>query len=137
MVSHLLEKLFLLNLLEKLPKFISHIYALLIIIPGWVIFYFTDTHKLFAYFGKLFSFGSGNLWNMELTNDLTANLFWLIAVIICCVPLYQRIHHLFEFRLRKPLYFEVASVVLSFFFLFLSVALLVGKSYNPFIYFRF
>jgi len=132
-----LEKLFLQKLLDKLPRFFSHFYALLIIIPGWVIFYFTDTHKLAAYFGKLFSFGSGHLWNMELTNDLTSNLFWLIAVIICCVPFYQRVHHLFENRFRKPIYFEVASIVLSFFFLFLSVALLVGKSYNPFIYFRF
>lgn len=43
-----LEKAFLLKVLGKVPAFICHIYALAIIIPGWVIFYFTDTQMLFA-----------------------------------------------------------------------------------------
>lgn len=132
-----LEKAFLLKLLQKLPKFISHFYALLIIIPGWVVFYFTDTTKLGAYYQKLFSFGSGNLWNTELTNDLTSNLFWLITAIILCMPVYQKVHHAFENKLKKPAYFEVISVGVNIAFIFLCVAQLVGKSYNPFIYFRF
>ena len=132
-----IEKMFLLKLLQKLPKFISHFYALMVIVPGWVIFYFTDTAKLGAYFQKLFSFGSGHLWNMELTNDITSNLFWFITAIILCMPVYQRVYHIFENRLKKPAYFEVISVGVNIVFIFLCVAQLVGKSYNPFIYFRF
>lgn len=132
-----LEKAFLLKALSKIPTFFSHVYALLIIIPGWVIFYFTDTAKLGAYFQKLFSFGSGHLWNMELTNDITSNLFWLITAIILCMPVYQKVQQAFENKIKKPAYFEVISVGVNIAFIFLCVAQLVGKSYNPFIYFRF
>ncbi len=87
-----LEKAFLLKFLNRLPKFISHIYALIIIIPGWVIFYFTDTAKLGAYVEKLFSFGAANAWNMELTNDITSNLFWLVVAVVLCMPVYHKVH---------------------------------------------
>lgn len=132
-----IEKAFLLKFLDKLPKFISHIYALIIIIPGWVIFYFTDTAKLGAYVEKLFSFGAANSWSMELTNDITSNLYWLIFAIILCMPVYQKMHDTIENKLKKPAYFQLASIGLNLVFLFICVAQLVGKSYNPFIYFRF
>lgn len=132
-----LEKAFLLKWLSKLPKFISHIYALIIIIPGWVIFYFTDTAKLGAYVEKLFSFGSANAWSSELTNDITTNLFWLIFTVLLCMPVYQFFSNTIENKLKKPAYFQALSIGMNIFFLFLCVAQLVGKSYNPFIYFRF
>lgn len=132
-----LEKAFLLNFLKKLPKFFSHFYALMIIVPGWVIFYFTDTKILGAYFAKMFSFGSGNLWNAEVTNDITTNLYWFIGAIILCMPVYHKVHDTFENRLKKPAYFETISIGLNVIFIVFSVAQLVGKSYNPFIYFRF
>jgi alginate O-acetyltransferase complex protein AlgI len=131
-----LEKAFLQNWLNKIPKFFSHIYALLIIIPGWVIFYFTDTAKLGAYFQKLFTF-SGNLWNTDLTNDITTNLLWLIMAITLCMPFYHRVHDIFESRLKKPAIFESITIGANILLVFLCVAQLVGKSYNPFIYFRF
>lgn len=132
-----IEKAFLLDLLKKLPKFISHVYALLIIVPGWVIFYFTDTARLGDYTVKLFSFGSANAWDIQLTNDITANLYWFILALLLCMPVYQKVADTVENRLRKPAYFQWASLGLNFIFLFLCVAQLVGKSYNPFIYFRF
>lgn len=132
-----LEKAFLLKTLKKLPKFFSHFYALLVIIPGWVIFYFTDTSKLYAYIEKLFSFGSGNLWNVGLTSDLTAHLFWFIFAIIACMPVYHKAKAFFETSLKKPAIFETAAIAVNIVCIFLCVAQLVGKSYNPFIYFRF
>ena len=52
----LLEKKFLLNVLKKVPKFVGHIYAVFVILFGWLIFAFEDMSKGVAYFGKLFSF---------------------------------------------------------------------------------
>ncbi|MEG1705786.1 MAG: MBOAT family protein, partial [Clostridia bacterium] len=37
-----IEKLFLLKFIEKIPKILSHIYAILIIIFGWVLFDFVN-----------------------------------------------------------------------------------------------
>lgn len=132
-----IEKAFLLNVLKKIPKFFSHVYALLIIIPGWVVFYFTDTKILGAYVTKLFSFNSGNLWDEQVASDLTANLFWFIFAIICCLPVYHKVKHWFDFRIKRPTVFEAITIGINVFCIFLCVAQLVGKSYNPFIYFRF
>lgn len=132
-----LEKAFLLDFLKKLPRFFSHFYALLIIIPGWVIFYFTDTQILGAYFLKLFSFGAAPFWNAEVVNDITEKLFWLILAIALCMPVYHWVHRQVAERLRRPAWFEWAAVGANVLLIFLSVAQLVGKSYNPFIYFRF
>ncbi|MCL2159252.1 MAG: hypothetical protein FWH48_07595 [Oscillospiraceae bacterium] len=53
----LLEKKFLFNVLNKAPKFIGHIYAIFVLLFGWLIFAFEDMSKGLAYFGKLFGFG--------------------------------------------------------------------------------
>ncbi|HEX7844768.1 MAG TPA: MBOAT family O-acyltransferase [Chitinophagaceae bacterium] len=132
-----LEKAFLQKWLDSIPAFFSHVYALAIIIPGWVIFYFTDTTILIAYVEKLFSFSAGSNGNIDVINTLTAHLFWLIMAIILCMPVYNKVKEWFENGLRRPAYFELASVTMNVASIFVCVAQLVGKSYNPFIYFRF
>lgn len=132
-----LEKAFLLKLFERLPKFVSHVYALIVIIPGWVIFYFTDTTILIAYIRKMFAFSSGTFWTADITNDITTNLYWILASLILCLPIYHKVKDGIELKMKKPALFEVLSIALSLAFLFIGVAYLVGKSYNPFIYFRF
>ena len=132
-----LERAFLLKLLEKAPAFISHIYALVIIIPGWVIFYFTDTQMLFAYVQKLFSFSPGPNGNADLTNTVTAHLFWLLLALILCMPVYHVVKKWIDKKANRVTTYDVLSIGFNVVLLFLCVAQLVGKSYNPFIYFRF
>ena len=132
-----LERAFLLKLLEKAPAFISHIYALVIIIPGWVIFYFTDTQMLFAYVQKLFSFSPGPNGNADLTNTVTAHLFWLLLALILCMPVYHVVKKWIDQKASRVTTYDVLSIGFNVVLLFLCVAQLVGKSYNPFIYFRF
>ena len=109
----------------------------MVIIPGWVIFYFTDTRILGAFVVKLFSFGSGHFWDPELTNDLTAHLYWLLFAILCCMPVFHKVKEWFDYTVKKPSVFEALTIGMNIFVIFLCVAQLVGKSYNPFIYFRF
>ncbi len=132
-----LEKAFLQKILDKMPAFFSHFYALLIIIPGWVIFYFTDTDMLIAYVKKLFSFGGGPQGNMDLVNTITTHLFWLIMVIILCMPVYHRVIAWVEKKKGRITVYNTATIGFNVLLLFLCIAQLVGKSYNPFIYFRF
>ena len=132
-----LEKAFLLKVLEKIPAFFSHVYALLIIIPGWVIFYFTDTTMLIAYVKKLFSFSDGPDGNMELMNTITTHLFWLILAIVLCMPVYHKVRVYFEKKTSRLVLYDTVTIGFNVVLLFLCVTQLVGKSYNPFIYFRF
>jgi alginate O-acetyltransferase complex protein AlgI len=132
-----LEKVFLQKLLDKIPPFFSHLYALLIIIPGWVIFYFTDTKMLIAYVKKLFSFSGGPNGNTEVMNTITTHLFWLILAIILCMPVYHRVMAWVEKKTGRITFYDTLTIGFNVLLLFLCVAQLVGKSYNPFIYFRF
>jgi alginate O-acetyltransferase complex protein AlgI len=132
-----LERAFLLKALEKIPAFFSHVYALLIIIPGWVIFYFTDTDILFAYVKKLFSFRGGPNGNMDVMNTITSHLFWLILTIILCMPVYHKVMAWVEKKAKRVTLVDTLTIGFNVFLLVLCVAQLVGKSYNPFIYFRF
>ena len=50
-----LEKLFLLKLLKKLPAVLRHVYALLLITLSWTLFAFTDISAGFAWLGSMFS----------------------------------------------------------------------------------
>jgi len=132
-----LEKAFLLRLLEKIPAFFSHVYALAIIIPGWVIFYFTDTNMLIAYVKKLFAFTAGQNGNTEVYNTLTVHLFWLIMALILCMPVYHKVKAFVDKKISRVNAYDTLSIGFNVFLLFICVAQLVGKSYNPFIYFRF
>ena len=132
-----LEKAFLQKVLDKLPAFVSHLYALIIIIPGWVIFYFTDTKMLIGYTKKLFSFSGGTDGNTELMNTITTHLFWLILAIIFCMPVYHKAKGWIDKKTSRINFYDTATIGFNVVLLFLCVAQLVGKSYNPFIYFRF
>ncbi|MBL0131300.1 MAG: MBOAT family protein [Chitinophagaceae bacterium] len=132
-----LERIFLLKILEKIPAFFSHLYALLVIVPGWVIFYFTDTEILIAYVKKLFSFRAGPNGNMEVMSTLTTHLFWFILAIMLCMPVYHKVKAWVDKKTNRITFYDTATIGFNVVLLFICVAQLVGKSYNPFIYFRF
>ena len=132
-----LEKAFLQKLLDKVPVWVSHTYALAIIIPGWVIFYFTDAQLLWAYVLKLFTYSTPEAGFDDWKNTLTTNLYWLILAFLTCIPIYPWLSKKIQessisLRVRMG-----ATVLMNLTILFICVAQLVGKSYNPFIYFRF
>ena len=53
----IIEKLFLLKVLKKIPAFFSHVYTLFFVVIGWVIFGFDDMTKGWEYLKGMFGFG--------------------------------------------------------------------------------
>jgi alginate O-acetyltransferase complex protein AlgI len=131
-----LEKTYLLKKLETVPVAVAHAYALLLVYFGWAIFYFTDHVQLQQSLQTLFAINETPLSNFELSHAFWNNIYWLMLAIICCTPIYAQIHRFIEPKMNPSTY-RLTVVVQSFFFLLISVVLLVGKTYNPFIYFRF
>lgn len=134
-----IEQLFLLKMLNKLPKFIGHLYLLLVAVIGWALFYFTDFSKLIAYLKVLLCISYSSFWKVELTYMLKENMLWFMLAIILCMPVYMWIKkwdsHFWQQKIRP--YLLVPTFVFSIFLLWVSTSLLVGNSYNPFIYYRF
>lgn len=138
----MIEKVFLLNILEnKLPRFVSHIYLLFIAVYGWAIFYFTDFSQLISFTQLLFGGvqEANGWWSPQLTIALQENCIWLIVACIACMPIYPKIANFMDSQVRNnnPILYAVYSNVVLLSLLFLSICMLVGNTYSPFIYERF
>lgn len=129
-----IEKLFLLKVLDKLPKLFRHVYALLLIVIGWVIFASDDVGVLLPYLGSMFG-ANGAVGGMDVYTLLTK----AVLLIICCVASTELPKKLFlsaTGAMNEKAAFTIKSVM-TIALLALSMILLIGDSYNPFLYFRF
>ncbi len=128
------EKLFLLKLLEKLPKVFRHLYALVLILIGWVIFNCTTMPQLSSYLSSLVrvSTVSGNDWHYLwfLCRQYGPEILLGLA---CCTPVFSRLYKRYA---AKPWFMVLAALCLVGIFA-LCLLNLSASSFNPFIYFRF
>jgi alginate O-acetyltransferase complex protein AlgI len=133
------ERLFLSKLLERIPRFVSHVYLLFAAVIGWAIFYFTDLWRMASFFGVMSGVSDHPLWDVALGIQLKANLFWMLLAIIFCMPVGSFIQSLMDKYLttQQMRFLPYTNALLNVGLLLVSVAFLVGKSYNPFLYFRF
>lgn len=131
----IMEKTWLLKLLERLPNWVSHVYALVVIYFGWLLFAWEDIpwHRLYL---KAMAGGSAaGFVSRETLYLIVSNAALLIIVIIGCTSYPKRIAKTLTKRdgigtaLLQTVY--VAVVMAG------SIAYLVNGTYNPFLYFRF
>lgn len=127
-----IEKFFLYKRLQKLPAFVSHIYTMVIVIFGWVLFDFTDTPQMFSYIGSMFNFTKGFI-SADIVPLIISNIALFVIAIIACLPLGRKLRDKVCEKKVYP-YIETVLIVLA---VVLSVASLVNSTYNPFLYFRF
>lgn len=131
----ILEKTFLLKLFERLPRWISHVYALVVIYFGWLLFAWEDIHGHRVYLKAMAGIGAGGFVSGETLYLLVSNLLLLLLFVIGSTSLPKRVadhltrHDGIETSLAQTVYVVVI--------LLLSFAYLVNGSYNPFLYFRF
>ncbi|HPD88192.1 MAG TPA: MBOAT family O-acyltransferase [Oscillospiraceae bacterium] len=133
----MVERLFLRKVLDKLPAVVGHLYLLLAAVLGWVLFYFTDLGKAWDCLRVMFGAAGTGFWDITLEITLENNLFWLIAAVAFCMPIYPRVRAFIE---NRPALANVAGWLktpANLLMLATNTALLVGSSYNPFLYYRF
>lgn len=131
--------------LKKLPKAIGHIYTMLVVLLGFVVFRADTIGYGFGYIGRMFSFGSPGSYDMSLAlRQLTPwFIFIFVIAVIGCAPIRP-----LSDKIRQKLYADgsaltawrivsVALYCLAFAGLFFCILRLSPSGYNPFIYFRF
>ena len=131
----IMEKTWLLKALQKLPRAVSHIYALLVIYFGWLLFAWEDIHGHRVYLKAMAGIGSGGMISRESLYLLVSNVGLLFIMVIGCTSLPKR---LVTKCMKKD--GIVTSLCMSIYvagILLLSIAYLVNGTYNPFLYFRF
>lgn len=132
----ILERLFLGNVLAKIPRFFGWIYMIVIVLIGWVYFRVEDFADATQYVAGLF----GKVKNASIDAFYVLNeerVFILSLAIVFCIPWKKLLNSAFKTNLANNLVLEtVRSILLLLGFIY-SVIYLSADSYNPFIYFNF
>ena len=126
----ILEKTFLLKVLEKTPAVLRHIYSMVAVLLGWALFYFEDMGTLGAFFLRLFSFSATD---GVAINRILGYLPLFAVAAVAATPFGKNLYLKWK---DKP-WSEYALLGGAAVLMLLCVAVLVSQSYNPFIYFRF
>jgi alginate O-acetyltransferase complex protein AlgI len=130
-----LERWFLGALLTKVPRVLQHLWLLFVVMVGWALFYFTDVTRLGGFFALAFGATEAPAVTDAGWARLLGHACWLPVALLLCLPVER-------WLLAKPAAsvgvpghlvraFATAGLTL------LATAMLVGRSYNPFLYFRF
>ncbi len=122
------EKLFWLRLLQKLPAVVSHLYTMLFVLLSWVIFASEGLGEAVQYLGAML--GRNGAYSADFLFYFKSYAVVLVAGALLSTDLPKR---LFK-RLTDSL---TVKLIVGGIILLLSVLMLIGDSYNPFLYFRF
>lgn len=134
----ILEKLFLLRLLQKLPSFFQHAYMMLLVVLGWAVFAFDSLGDGLQFIRALFGGYGQALWDGGALYLLYTNIILFIIAAIGSTPLPGRLWNRLDRRLEAhPVPLGALESALVACGMLLCVAFLVDASYNPFLYFRF
>ncbi|MEG1108502.1 MAG: MBOAT family O-acyltransferase [Oscillospiraceae bacterium] len=133
----ILEKRWLLKLLEKSGRIVPHIYAMLIVVLSFVIFNANGLDGMLSDFAGMFGGGGFPLWSFETGYYLRSYGVLLIVAIIGSLPILKSLWTRFSetsVGKKAALLLEPLSVAVL---LICVTAYLVDGSFNPFLYFRF
>lgn len=124
--------------LKKLPVWLQHVYALFIIVFGFVIFAITDADRLGIYIGLLFGLRRNCLADSRCLWYLYNYGIELISACILACPVYPWIcRKVGQMKGRAGAAVAGIGYIMGVALLLLSIAYLVNDTYNPFLYFRF
>ncbi len=126
----IIEKLFLLKKLEKLPV-LGHIYTLVVVLFGWVLFQLNTVEVVGTFYKAMLGVGA----KLSCATDffyLRSYLAVLIACAVCSTPLPHRLFDKLPEGTRR-----VLSPLLMVTALIICTAKLTNDTYNPFLYFIF
>lgn len=131
----IIEKYFLSPVLDRLPDVVRHIYSIVLVVIGWVLFFSSSFGQAADYIRVMFGAGAHGFADRESMYLLTSNLILWLILIFGSTPL---VHFRYEHMLRskKGNTTIINSVVYAALFI-VCIAYLVTETYNPFLYFRF
>jgi len=132
-----LERYFLQRLFDRLPKLVSHLYLLCAMLVGWVWFYFTDLEQALSTLRIMFLVEWRPLVTMQSFYFFRENMYLFIVAAIASTPLMKWLVERSMAGRKTGAWVSYLAPVYNAIILALSTTLLVGSTYNPFLYFRF
>src|SRR5690554_4427165 len=132
----ILDRVFLINVLNKLGKVPAVLFTFLVVMIGWVIFRLENMHDVGVYLSKLFDFNSSFA-----IDTIPSFVFWVLtAFVFSFLTAFKAGKKLELFVFSKESYtvkYNIAFTFLAIFLFALSLSSITASGFNPFIYFRF
>lgn len=135
-----LEKLLLSDFLEK-HRIFSHVYLLIIVYFGWILFKFEKLSDIWCVLKGMLCCNGNKFSDFETLATVKSYVIFLLAAVVICTPLLKRAAQRLKYSALHSTgalaVYSVLQIAVPAVLLVLSAAALVGNSYNPFLYFRF
>ena len=135
----IIERLFLSNLLRKLPAFLAKLWTFFWVLIGWGIFALVDDFERGQLFGALINpvvsaSQEFSVWNefVDGVGGGPSAVLMVLALLLTIFPAYSWWEHLVHGSRPRWWRYLAYSCLLV-----ISLAELTGSTFNPFIYFRF
>jgi alginate O-acetyltransferase complex protein AlgI len=133
-----IERLGLGRVLQALPVALAHLYTLLAVLVGWVLFRADTLEQALAYLQVMFSGGNSAAPGPAqlLSNE---NLFFALVGIALSTPIALHATHWWRRQRQRgnTLWPDAGAVVLQLLLFAICSVYVLSGTYNPFIYFRF
>ena len=135
-----LEKFVFGKLLAK-TYVLKHLYVLIVVYFGWVLFRFSDTSYLTTVLAGMFCRNGNAAVSYEIRTFALQYVPFLVVCLLGCTPLVRNVGVALKKRalVSRPAFYlnGALNALLPAALIVLSVLSLVGDSYNPFLYFQF
>lgn len=137
-----IEKFALLKIENKIPKVIWRLYFTMVVLVGWVFFYHPSISKAFKFIGIMFGINACSFSSPEVGIFLNSYIIFIGIAIVGCTPFMKNVFGYINRNTEKkqsgvyPIVQIIKSTV-NITILIISIIMLVGQSYNPFLYFKF
>lgn len=119
--------------LSKKNYWWGHIYTMVFVIIGWVIFRSTGMGTAALYIKAMFGIGAKGFMDKAVGAYIAQNWIYFVFALIGCVPLMPKIDE----KLGKYKAWNIVYAVGIVVILVVSVSFISNNAYNPFIYFNF
>ena len=131
-----LEKLFILNLLQKVKPLFRHLYVILIVLISFVIFNASTMTQLMNDLRSMFMFNNLPFITVETIYYFKSYIVILLVALILSTPIVPIITN----KIKNSKYQNITLLIEPIFIalvLIITTASLIDGSFNPFLYFRF
>ncbi len=132
-----MERAFLLRVLEKIPQFISRIYTNILMFIGLLFLAYDNIEPCAQFVLKAFGVNVNSFTDETFIYYFMSSLVLIIISIIGATPLVKNTVLKIQKGRENSAVINVFSILIIFSLLFLCTIFLVSETFNPFLYFRF
>ena len=126
---------------DRMPRIAGHVYALVVVYFGWVLFKFENFAELGMVLAGMFGLAGGGFAGLEVHTLFMQNIFLMLFCFVACTELGKRLHRALADAAKGNdallAIYGITEAITPVILFVVAVAALAGASYNPFIYFQF